>query len=163
MILVCGYKLSLVIGASISDHNLRWVLVWHDHSWLGQSASETIGVISLKWFFQHASMKILSNFELISGQGNCLCRLFGTKVNWLWCSISEGHADCLSILLKNRLARGDLGVLEHHCWFHCLFGVNLVFKIKSILLFCNSLLFKSCLLSHCFFNSSSCHDCFFYV
>ena len=53
-VLICGHELSLVVSASITDHNLRRILIWHHNSWLRESTSEGIWVIWLQWLLNHA-------------------------------------------------------------------------------------------------------------
>ena len=64
-ILIGTQKLSLVVCASISNNNRRGILVWHDHSWLRESASERVWVIWLERFLYHPCMQILSHFVLL--------------------------------------------------------------------------------------------------
>jgi hypothetical protein len=44
----------LVVGASVSNHDLRGVFVGHDDGWLGKSGSERVGVVGLEGFLLHA-------------------------------------------------------------------------------------------------------------
>ena len=99
-----AHKLALVIGAPVSDHDLGGVLVGHHHGWLWQSASESVGVIWLQWFLEHASVHVLSNLVLVLGQGRDLWKSLAVEVNWLWGTVAEGKAYGLSILLKNLAA-----------------------------------------------------------
>jgi len=69
-ILASTNKLSLIICTSITNDDLRWVLIWHHNSRLWESASEAIWMIWLKWLLQHTCVKILSYFELILGESS---------------------------------------------------------------------------------------------
>ena len=66
-VLVGRNELSLVVCASVTNHDLRGVLVGHDNGWLWKSASEGVWMISLQWLLQHASVKVLSDFKMILG------------------------------------------------------------------------------------------------
>ena len=58
-------ELPLVVGASITNHDLGRVLVRHHHCRLWQSTSEGIWMVRLEWLFEHARMEVVPNFELV--------------------------------------------------------------------------------------------------
>lgn len=64
-VFVSAHELSLVVGAAISNHDLGRVFVRHHHGRLGESAPKCVGVVGLERLFQHACVKIVSDFELI--------------------------------------------------------------------------------------------------
>lgn len=64
-VLVGGNELSLVVGASITNNNLGGVFIWHHDCWLWESASESIGMVWLQWFLEHASVEIISHLKLV--------------------------------------------------------------------------------------------------
>ena len=132
-VLVSWNKLSLIVGTSISDNDLWWVLIWHNHGWLWQSASESIWVIWLQWFLEHTSMKIFSYLKLILGQGSYFTQSLAVEINWLGSSIRECEANCLTILLENLAAWGNLCILEHGS------GVSDFVSMDSCVLFLSSL------------------------
>ena len=109
-------KLSLIVGWSITDHDLRWILIRHDYSGLRKSWSECIWMIWFQWFLQHTSMEILSNLKLILRKGSYFWQSLAVEVNWLRSTISKCKTDGLSILLKNFTAWCDLSILEHMSW-----------------------------------------------
>lgn len=115
-VLVSWNKLSLIVGASISDNDLWWVLIWHDDGWLWQSASESIRMIGLKWFLEHTCVKVFSYLELILRQGSYFTQSLAVQIHWLRSSISECKTYCLTILLQDLTAWGNLGILEHGSW-----------------------------------------------
>ena len=88
-VLVGGHELSLVVSASISNDDLGGVLIWHHNSRLGESASESIWVVWLKWLLQHARVKVLSNFVLVLGKSCNLRKPLAIEVHWLGCSVIE--------------------------------------------------------------------------
>ena len=160
-VLVSWNKLSLIVGWPITNHDLRWVFIWHDHGWLRKSWSECIWVIWLKWFLQHTSMEILSNLELILGEGSYFWKSLAVKVNWLGSSICECKAYSLSILLKNFTAWCNLGILEHLGWVSYLFLMDGIISIKSILSgSIGGFLFCSLFGNHCFWQGH--FDLFFF-
>ena len=55
-VLIGAHELPLVVSAPITNNDLRRVLVGHHNRWLRESASERIGVVWLKWLFQHTSV-----------------------------------------------------------------------------------------------------------
>ena len=72
------HKLAFVVGAieklsksimynhylpSVSDYDLRRVLVWHDDSWLRKTTSGSFRVVRSEWLSCHACMKVLSLLE----------------------------------------------------------------------------------------------------
>lgn len=69
-VLVGRDELSLVVTASITNDDLGRILVGHDYRGLGQSTSESIGVVGLQRFFEHASMQVVPDFKLILREGS---------------------------------------------------------------------------------------------
>ena len=69
-VLVCWNELSLVVGASITNHDLGGILIRHHHSGLWKSTSESIWMIGLQRLLEHASVQIISYFELVLGYGS---------------------------------------------------------------------------------------------
>ena len=69
-VLVRGNELSLIVTASITDHNLRRILVWHHNGGLWQSASESIWMVWLQGLFEHSSMEIISDLKLVLRKGS---------------------------------------------------------------------------------------------
>ena len=88
-VLVSRNELSLVVGASITNHDLRRVLIWHHNSWLRKSAPEGIWVIWLKRLLQHTCMEVLSNFVLVLREGSYFGQSFAGEINWLSGTIIE--------------------------------------------------------------------------
>ena len=86
-VLVSRNELSLVVGASITNDDLRRVLIWHHNSCLRESAPEGIWVVWLKWLLQHTTMEVLSNFVLVLGKSCNFRKSLAIKINWLWGSI----------------------------------------------------------------------------
>ena len=60
---VRGLELSPVMSVAISDHDLRGVLVGHDHSGARESAAMGIWIVRLKGLPGHASMQVHSLLE----------------------------------------------------------------------------------------------------
>ena len=150
-VLVSRNELSLIVGWSITNHDLRWVFIWHDHCGLRESWSECIWVVWLKWFLQHTSMEILSNLELILREGSYFWESLAVEVNWLGSSIWECEAYGLAILLKDFTARCNLGILEHRGWVSNLILMDGSIFIKSFLSsFACCIFFSSLLSNHCF-------------
>ena len=70
------YKLTLVVGAaiwrklrkqgkdvpSVTNNNLRWVLVGHNDSWLRKTASVCVRVVGFKRFLRHSCMQNATRF-----------------------------------------------------------------------------------------------------
>ena len=160
-VLVSWNKLSLIVGASISDNDLWWVLIWHDDGWLWQSASESVWMIWLEWFLKHTGMKVLSHLELILGQGSYFAQSLAVEIYWLWSTIGKCEADCLTILLENFTAWSNFGILEHGCWVGDFISVNHSILVQSCL--------GSCCWGHFFFSLCSYgmfrqwHFIFFYL
>ena len=140
-VLVGWDELSLVVGASISKHKLRWVLIWHHHCWLWKSWSECVGMIWLKGFLQHTSMEILSNLELILRKGSYFWESLAVEIDWLRSTICECKADGLSILLEDFTAWCNFSILEHLCWVSYFILMDCISLIKSILSGCWCCLF----------------------
>ena len=46
-VLVRGNKLSFVESASVTDHDLGGILIWHNDCWFWQSASKCVWVVWL--------------------------------------------------------------------------------------------------------------------
>ena len=69
-VLIRRNELSLIVTASITNHDLGRILVRHHDRWLGQSASESIGMVWLQWLLEHASMEIISDLELVLREGS---------------------------------------------------------------------------------------------
>ena len=132
-VLVGRDELSLVIGASISKHKLRWVLIWHHHCWLWESWSECVGLIWLKRFLQHTGMEILSYFEMILREGSYFWQSLAVQINWLSSSIRECEGNILSVLLEDFAAWCDLGIFEHGCWVGNFILMDHLTSIKSLL------------------------------
>ena len=132
-VLISGNKLSLIVGGPITNHDLRWVFIWHDHGGLWKSWSECIWVIWFQWFLQHTCMEILSYLELILREGSYFWKSFAVEVNWLGSTIWECKAYSLSILLEDFTAWCNLGILEHRCWVSYFILMNGCFFIKSFL------------------------------
>lgn len=114
----CRHKLTLVVGASVTDHDLRRVLVRHDNRGLWETASVSVGVVSSKRFSCHACMQVHSLLIHIASNG---CNLrWSQRVALLHIRLRlslEAHSDCLSILHKDSTARRDSGILEVSVWF----------------------------------------------
>ena len=91
------YKLSFVVSGSITNHNLRRVFVWHHYCWFWESASERVWVVWFQWLLQHAAMEVISNFILLGRKWTGFLGSFGVQINWLWGSVLESKAYCLSI------------------------------------------------------------------
>ena len=100
-VLVSRNELSFVVCASITDHDLRRILIWHYNCWLWKSASESIWVVRLQWLFDHAGVEVLSDFVLILGKGSDFGESLAGEVNWLGGSIAERDANGLSVLLQD--------------------------------------------------------------
>ena len=66
-VLVRRHELSLIVTASITDHDLRRILIWHDNRGLWQSTSESIWVVWLQWLLDHARVQVVPHFELVLG------------------------------------------------------------------------------------------------
>ena len=64
-VLVSRNELSLVVGASITNDDLRRVLIWHHDGWLRQSTSEGVRMVWFERFLEHTSVEIISDFELV--------------------------------------------------------------------------------------------------
>jgi hypothetical protein len=62
-LLVHAHPLLLIVGTPVSNNNLRGILVGHNNGSLGQSGSETGGVIGLQGLFEHASVKVVFRLE----------------------------------------------------------------------------------------------------
>ena len=121
-------ELPLVVGAAITDYDLRWVLVWHHHCWLGQSTSESIRMIWLQRLLEHAGMQVISYFKLVLRQGRYFWQPLRIQINWLRCTISKCEAHVLSVLLEDLAAGRDLCVLEHGCGLWTL-GIKLAHRL----------------------------------
>ena len=153
-VLVGWDELPLVVGASISDDDLGWVLIRHNDGWLWKSAPEGVGVVWLKWLLQHASVEVLSNFVLVLGKSCNFRESLAIEIDWLWSSIIERNADSLPILLQDLAAGSNLGVLEHSCWGSLLILDDHAFPIESLLvLLCFRLLLGSDLHQNFLWNS----------
>ena len=132
-VLVSGNKLSFVVCASITDHDLRRILIWHNDCWLWQSASKGIRVVWLQWLFDHTGVKVFSHFVLVLRKGGNFGKSLAGKVYWLWSSIVEWNTNGLSIFLQDLAAGRNLSIFEHGgrvgIFFSkdlCLFIVNLL-------------------------------------
>ena len=51
---------------AVADDDLRGVLVGHDDSGRGESASECVGVVSLEGFLDHARVMVVSHLEVVA-------------------------------------------------------------------------------------------------
>ena len=71
-VLVRRYELLFVVSRSISNHDLRRILVGHHNCGLRKSISESIGMIGLKGLFDHTTMVVLTNLEVLSSHGSSL-------------------------------------------------------------------------------------------
>ena len=65
-VLVRGHIQTLVVAATVAQHNLRRVLVWHHHAGAGQAGTVGQRVVGLKGFLHHACMQVWSHFENIT-------------------------------------------------------------------------------------------------
>ena len=133
-ILACANKLSLIICTSVTNDDLRWVLIWHHDGGLWKPASETVRVVGLKGLLQHTSVKILTNFELILGESSYFTQSLCIKVNWFWRSIVECQANCLSVLLQDFTTWCYFSIFEHSGWVVHLVLMNWCFEVKSLLI-----------------------------
>ena len=86
-VLVSGNELSLVVGASVTDHDLGRVLIWHHYCWLRESAPERIWMVWLKWLLQHTCVEVLSNFVLVLGKSCNFRKSLAIKIHWLGGSV----------------------------------------------------------------------------
>ena len=71
-VLVGGDELSFVVAAAVPDDDLGGVLIGHHDRRLGQSASEGVRVVRLQGLLQHPCVQILSDLELVLGEGGHL-------------------------------------------------------------------------------------------
>jgi len=124
-VLVGRHELTLVVGATVTNYDLRWVLVWHYYRWLRQSASESIRMIRFQWFLEHACVQVISDLELVLGQGRYFWQSLWIQIDWLGRSISECKAYVVTILLEDFAAGYNLSVLEHSSRA-CPFGFKLI-------------------------------------
>ena len=115
-ILVCWDKLSLIVAASITDNNLRWILIGHHDGWLWQSTSESIWMIRFERLLKHASVKVFPHLKLVLREWRDLRKPLCIHINWLGRSILESQANILTILLKDLAARSYFRILEHCSW-----------------------------------------------
>ncbi len=67
-VLVRRHEESLVVGASVADHDLGRVLVGHHHGRSRETTSVGQGVVGLKRLLNHASMQAGSHFEHLTTQ-----------------------------------------------------------------------------------------------
>ena len=79
---------------AVTNDNLRGVLVWHDDSRAGQSASVCVGVVWLKRLLSHANVKDRSHFKGVP-----------VHKNRLRCSVDKPRSDQSKSKSNGRLCR----------------------------------------------------------
>ena len=153
-VLVGWNKLSFVIGASVTDDDLRRILVGHHYRWLGQSASERVGVVRSQGLLQHACVQVVSHLIGLGRETGRLGWSLWGQVNGLGGTVVESKAHSLTVLGQNRVTRGDFGVFEHGSWLCAFIADQFFFHGLSHESLDFSLLFSSGLVSHLLFNWS---------
>lgn len=119
------YKLTLVVGASITNDDLGRVLVGHHDGRLWQTTSVGIWMVSLKRLFDHSCVQISSLLKHFSCNRIGFWRFFGvTFFDVALCRLLEAHRNCLSILHKYTTAGCYSCILEIHVWFVQFFVVE---------------------------------------
>ena len=130
-VLVGRHELTLVVGAAVSNHDGRWILVGHHYCRLGQSATEWVRVVWLERLLKHACVQGVAHFVMMGREWLGLWWLLGAKINWFCCAVIKSEAYCLTIFRKDFAAGCNLSVLEHSCGVVHLWVVDRTFSCLS--------------------------------
>ena len=132
-VLVGGDELALVVAAAVADDDLGGVLIGHDDGGLGESASEGVGVVGLEGLLEHAGVEVVSDLELVLGEGGHLGEPLRVQVHRLRGPIIKSQAHVLPVFLQDLAARRHLRVLEHR---RRLGPLRLQLRHRQLQLFC---------------------------